>query len=186
MNLKQPLTVLIIAITVFSANAWAQTSDELNAESIAYCKTTATTKATPELIMAKVYQACKLLEKEGAAAFPKFMGNGSDFLFAGTYIWINDLNGIILMHPIKNKLVGKNLTGIKDKTGKRFIAVGVDLAEKKGSGWVGYLWPKPGEKKVSDKVSYVKKVSTPDGEMVLGCGVYEMNDELVKKGYVIN
>jgi cytochrome c len=187
MKLNQFVTVLFTAMTVLCAQAWAQTPAELAAESTAYCQTTATTKPTPELIIAKVDQAAKLLEKEGPAAFPKFMGNGSEFLFAGTYIWINDLNGIILMHPIKDKLVGKNLTGIKDKTGKRFIAMGVELAQKKGSGWIGYLWPKPGQQEVSPKVSYVKKVRMSDGtEMVLGCGVYDMNDELVKKGYAIN
>ncbi len=194
MNTKQLFTVLIAAMTVLCANAWAQNppelaveTPELTAESTAYCQSTATTQPTPEMVMAKVHQAAKLIEKEGSAAFPKFMGKGSQFLFAGTYIWINDLNGVILMHPIKEKLVGKNLTGIKDKTGKRFIAMGVQLAETKGSGWVGYLWPKPGEKKVSPKVSYVKKVRTPNGtEVVLGCGVYDMNAELLKKGYAIN
>jgi len=187
MKLNQILAALFAAMTVLWANAWAQTPAELAAESTAYCQSTATTKPTPEMIMAKVDQAAKLLEKEGTAAFPKFMGNGSEFLFAGTYIWINDLNGVILMHPIKDKLVGKNLTGIKDKTGKRFIAMGVELAEEKGSGWIGYLWPKPGEQEVSPKVSYVKKVRTSDGnDMVLGCGVYDMNDQLVKKGFEIN
>ncbi len=187
MNLKQLSALLVAATTILCANAWAQTPAELAAESTAFCQTTATVKPTPEMVMAKVHQAAKLLEKEGSAAFPQFMGKGSQFLFAGTYIWINDLNGVILMHPIKDKLVGKNLTGIKDKTGKRFIAMGVHLAETKGSGWIGYLWPKPGEQDVSPKVSYVKKVRTPDGtDMVLGCGVYDMNDELVKKGYAIN
>ena len=187
MKPKQVFIVLFAAMTVLCANAWAQTSAELAAESTAFCQSTAMTKPTPEMVMAKVAQAAKLLQKEGTAAFPKFMGNGSEFLFAGTYIWINDLNGVILMHPIKDKLVGKNLTGIKDRTGKRFIAMGVQLTEENGSGWVGYLWPKPGEKEVSPKVSYFKKVRTPDGtDMILGCGVYDMNDELIQKGYTIH
>lgn len=186
MNIKQLLTVATLATAVLCSGALAQTPAELATESIIYCKTTASTKPTPELIMAKVDQAATLLEKSGQAAFPEFMGNGSNFLFAGTYIWINDLNGVILMHPIKEKLVGKNLTGIKDKTGKRFIAMGVQVAEEKGSGWIGYLWPKPGVKQVSEKVSYVKKVNTPDGPMVLGCGVYDMTVELAEKGYTIN
>lgn len=187
MYLKQVLTALFVVITVFGTVAWAKTPAELSEESITYCQSTAVTKPTPDMVIAKVDQAAKLIEKEGTSAFPKFMGHGSEFLFAGTYIWINDLNGVILMHPIKNKLVGKNLTGIKDKTGKRFIAMGVQIAEEKGEGWIGYLWPKPGEKMVSSKVSYVKKVRTPDGtDMVVGCGVYDMKDELFKKGYEVN
>jgi signal transduction histidine kinase len=186
MSLKKSIIALLIAVSVICANAWAKTPAELAAESIVYCKSTATMQPTPEMIMAKVNKAAGLLKKEGSAAFPKFMGKGSDYLFAGTYIWINDLNGVILMHPIKNKLVGRNLTGIKDKTGKRFIAMGVQVAQEQGSGWIGYLWPKPGEKQASPKVSFVKKVNTPDGIMVLGCGVYDMTDELKNKGYRIN
>jgi hypothetical protein len=186
MNLNKSLIVVLIAGFVICTNTWAKTPAELAAESVAYCQTTATTAPTPEMIMAKVNRGASLLEKEGSSAFPKFMGKGSDFLFAGTYIWVNDLNGVILMHPIKNKLVGRNLTGIKDKTGKRFIAMGVQIAEEQGAGWIGYLWPKPGEKQVSPKVSYVKKVHTPDGEMVLGCGVYDMQQTLKNKGYKIN
>jgi cytochrome c len=186
MSFKKLQTALLVAAFVICANAWAKTPTELAAESIAYCRATATTEPTPEMIMSKVDQAAELLKKEGAAAFPKFMGKGSDYLFAGTYIWANDLNGVILMHPIKDTLVGRNLTGIKDKTGKRFIAMGVQVAEEQGSGWIGYLWPKPGAKQVSPKVSYVKMVRTPDGDMVLGCGVYGMTDKLKEKGYKIN
>ncbi len=186
MMFNKSLIAVLIAAFAICTNSWAKTPDELAAESIAYCRSTAATMPTPEMIMAKVDQAASLLKKEGSAAFPKFMGTGSDFLFAGTYIWINDLNGVILMHPIKNKLVGRNLTAIKDKTGKRFIAMGVQIAEEQGAGWIGYLWPKPGEKQVSPKVSYVKKVHTPDGVMVLGCGVYDMHQALEKKGYKIN
>lgn len=186
MMLNKSLIAVLIAGFVICTNSWAKTPAELAAESIAYCRSTATTVPTPEIIMAKVDQAARLLKKEGSAAFPKFMGKGSDYLFAGTYIWINDLDGVILMHPIKDKLVGRNLTAIKDKTGKRFIAMGVQVAEEQGAGWIGYLWPKPGEKQVSHKVSYVKKVHTPDGDMVLGCGVYDMRQALEKKGYKVN
>lgn len=186
MRHKHFIILIVITLVVVYTNAWAKTIGELVEESIAYCQTTESVKATPEMVISKVEKAARLLEKEGKTAFPKFMGNGSEFLFAGTYIWINDLNGVILMHPVKEKLWGRNLTGIKDREGKRFIAMGVYLAEEKGSGWIGYLWPKPGEDGVSPKASYVKMVHTPDGDMVLGCGVYDMNDELVRKGYEIH
>jgi len=44
---------------------------------------------------------------------------------------------------------------------------------KKGSGWVDYMWPKPGEKSPSKKVSYVKGAKMPTGEVVIvGAGIY--------------
>lgn len=186
MKPKHLLLAIVITLIMVSAPVWAKSISELVEESVAYCKTTESVHATPEMIISKVDKAARLLEKEGKAAFPKFMGQGSEFLFAGTYIWINDRNGVILMHPVKEKLWGKNLTGIKDRDGKRFIAMGVYLAEEKGSGWIGYWWPKPGHDGVSPKASYVKMVHTPDGDMVLGCGVYDMNNELIQKGYEIH
>jgi signal transduction histidine kinase len=186
MKNKPIIFLVVITLAFICTSGWAKTISEMVEESVTYCKNTAAQKATPEMIISKVDKAANLLEKEGKSAFPKFMGNGSEFLFAGTYIWVNDLNGVILMHPVKEKLWGKNLTGIKDRTGKRFIAMGIYLAEEEGSGWIGYSWPKPGQKSDSPKASYVKMVHTPDGDMVLGCGVYDMNDELVSKGYEIH
>jgi signal transduction histidine kinase len=49
----------------------------------------------------------------------------------------------------------------------------IETAKTKGSGWVDYMWPKPGEKNPSKKLSYVKRTKMPDGEMVIvGAGTY--------------
>lgn len=184
MKTKLLFHLLIILLVTMCVNASAKTPAELSAESEKYCASTSSDKVSPELIIQKIEKASELIKKEGKAAFDKFMGNGSEFLFAGTYIWIHDKDGVILMHPIKHKLVGKSLIGIKDKTGKRFIAMMNQVTEENGAGWVNYYWPKPGEKTVSLKTSYAKRVKSADGiDMILGCGVYDMNDELQRKGY---
>ena len=176
--------IFLIGVIISSISAWAQSPAELAAETETYCASTASTPATPELIMQKVNKAAKLLETEGRAALPKFMGKGSEFVFAGTYMWIHDMNGHMLMHPIKYKMAGRNMSGLKDKNGKRFIVLINKIAQEKGDGWISYLWPKPGAKQVSPKVSYFKKVRSADGiEMVVCCGVYDMNKELVQRGY---
>ncbi len=155
--------------------------DELAKESEAACAASAKTKPTVDMIVAKVNKACELLAKDGKAAFPKFKGKDSEFIFAGTYIWIHDMNGVMLMHPIKFKLDGKNVTGLKDTAGKFLFVEMNKVAKEKGAGWVDYMWPKPGEKDPSRKVSYVKLVKTPDGEMVAGCGVYDLPSAEVDK-----
>ena len=49
----------------------------------------------------------------------------------------------------------------------------METAKTKGQGWVEYMWPKPGEKKPSKKISYVKRAKMPTGEtVVVGAGVY--------------
>ncbi|MFH0785549.1 MAG: cache domain-containing protein [Pseudomonadota bacterium] len=158
--------------------------EELAAESEAYTKTTEkTTPTMPETIIAKVEEACTLVSAEGQAAFPKFKGKSSPFLYEGTYIWIHSLkDGIMLMHPIKNKMEGINLIGLKDKNGKRFFVTMNDLATQAGKGWVEYMWPTPGTNEVVRKVSYVKKCTLPDStEIVIGSGIYNGDQAAMAK-----
>jgi hypothetical protein len=92
-DVKRFVNTLVCALfmTLLAAPGFAQqTPEELAAESETYVKTTAKeTPTAPEAIVAKVDEACALLKKDGPAAFPKFKGKGSPFLFEGTYIWIH-------------------------------------------------------------------------------------------------
>ena len=58
------------------------------------------------------------------------------------YIWINDLQPRMIMHPYKPELIGKDLTEIKDPTGKPVFMEFVKVCKEKGGGFVNYLWPK--------------------------------------------
>ena len=62
------------------------------------------------------------------------------------YFWINDLNAVIVMHPIKPELDGKDLSQFKDKNGKQIFVEFSDMVKKNGAGFVDYVWPKPGFK----------------------------------------
>lgn len=183
-SLKQTLSLTFAALFVFTATSiMAKSPAELAKESTAYCKETAkdASKLTPKLIMEKVNKAAALIEKEGPAAFAKLQGNGSEFLFCGTYIWVHDLNGIMKCHPIKFKLNGKKILSLKDRNGKMLFVEMNKVAKEKGSGWVDYVWPKPGDKKPSPKISYVKKASHGGTDYVVGCGVYDMTMDDVNK-----
>ncbi|MBI2241167.1 MAG: methyl-accepting chemotaxis protein [Magnetospirillum gryphiswaldense] len=86
------------------------------------------------------------------------------------YIWINSLDGLMVMHPTNPKLDGKELLGLKDPSGKLFFKEMVDVVHAKGEGVVEYMWPKPGSEVPVPKVSYVKGV--PGWNWLLGSGVY--------------
>lgn len=146
-------------------------------ESKAYCASTAITKPSPEMIVDKVNDACLLLSNDGKKAFPKFKGKNSTFIFAGTYIWINDMNGRVLMHPIKPAMENQIITNLKDLNGKRFFEEMISVCKSKGSGWVDYMWPEKGSNEHALKISYVKKVTCDNVDVVVGCSVYddEMN-----------
>jgi cytochrome c len=123
-------------------------------------------------IAALVDKAAALTESKGKAAFPEFKKKGSEWLKGETYIFIADMNGTILMHPANPELETKNILDLKDVNGKAFMREFIETA-KKGSGWVEYMWPKPGEKKPSKKLAYIKQAKIPSGETILvGAGIY--------------
>jgi len=80
------------------------------------------------------------------------------------------MDGTMLAHPMNAALIGKNMLDTKDKAGKAFIKDFADLAKEKGSGWVEYMWPKPGEETPAAKNSYVLKIGD---DMFVGAGYYK-------------
>lgn len=86
------------------------------------------------------------------------------------YFWINDRNAVIVMHPIKPELDGKDLSDFKDNNGKRIFVEFSDVVKKNGAGFVDYVWPKPGFKEEVPKISYVK--GSESWGWVIGSGIY--------------
>lgn len=86
------------------------------------------------------------------------------------YFWINDLRPVMIMHPINLKLIGQDLSAIKDPDGFAVFNEMVAVAKSKGSGLVQYRWPKPGASEPVRKISYVQ-LFAPWG-WILGSGVY--------------
>jgi methyl-accepting chemotaxis protein len=86
------------------------------------------------------------------------------------YFWVNDMAPVMIMHPFKPELEGKDLTTYRDPNGKALFVAFVDVARKEGAGFVDYMWPKPGFSQPVPKTSYVKAY-TPWG-WVVGSGIY--------------
>jgi methyl-accepting chemotaxis protein len=86
------------------------------------------------------------------------------------YFWVNDMQPRMLMHPTSPKLVGQDVANIADPDGMHLFVEAVRIARTEGSGYLGYMWPKPGSDKPVPKVSYVTAV--PEWGWVIGSGVY--------------
>ncbi|KAB7886290.1 methyl-accepting chemotaxis protein [Poseidonibacter ostreae] len=86
------------------------------------------------------------------------------------YFWINDTDAVIVMHPIKPQLNGKDLVNYKDKGGKKIFKEFAAVAKAKGEGFVDYVWPKPGFETPQPKVSFVKLFK--EYNWVIGTGEY--------------
>jgi cytochrome c len=85
------------------------------------------------------------------------------------YVFVVRSDGVTTAHGGNDKLIGKNMLGIKDQSGKAFIQEMIATA-KKGPGWVDYEWVNPQTQKQEGKSSYVKPVAGFDG--FLGVGIY--------------
>jgi len=124
-------------------------------------------------IVALVNSAVALVESKGGEAFAEFKKKNSKWYTDKTYVFIDDIKGNVLVNPPSPEIEGKNLIDFKDAKGKLLIREFIKVAESKGSGWVDYWWPKPGENKASKKQSYVKKAKMPNGTTVIvGAGIY--------------
>jgi len=86
------------------------------------------------------------------------------------YFWINDLTPNMIMHPIKPKLNGKNIAGVKDPDGKALFIDMVNVVRAKGQGFVYYKWAKPGFDEPIEKIGFVKGF-TP-WQWIIGTGTY--------------
>jgi methyl-accepting chemotaxis protein len=86
------------------------------------------------------------------------------------YFWINDMNNIMVMHPISSDLEGANLADLEDQNGKLYFREFIDVVKADGEGIVEYYLAKPGEEEPILKFSHVAGFK-PWG-WVVGTGVY--------------
>lgn len=125
---------------------------------------------TKEQAKASVEKMCGLISSKGKAALPEI----AKYRFCGSnYVWIQDKDVKMVLHPIKRRLNGKSLTSNKDENGKALFVEfdKVAKANAKG-GWVDYVWAKPGAEKATPKVSYVKACGGDLG-WIAGAGVWK-------------
>lgn len=116
--------------------------------------------------------AAALIEKEGKNAFNTIRDKSSQFVFLGTYIFVDTPQGIEVVNGGFPDIEGKNILDYKDPNGKYLTRDVIDTAVNKGSGWVDYMWPKPGETKPSAKHTYVKKAVYGNEVFAVGAGAY--------------
>ena len=137
---------------------------------------------TPELCKEKVQAAADLLQAEGNAALAKIKDPNGSFRFADGkgYVWVHNLDGIMVMHPIKPSLDGQGILDMRDPNGVYLFVAMNEIVEDNGAGWVPYAWPKPGEETASPKVSYVVLAEHADDDFVAGAGMYDVTASEIK------
>jgi cytochrome c len=120
-----------------------------------------------------VLKAATAVEKEGkAAAFTEFRKKDSEWLHGDTYLYAYDAKGNVLLNAAFPQREGTNIAGMKDTKGKPFQDEILEVAATQGSGWVSYMFPKPGQTGSSEKWAYVKKVTFDGTPGLIASGFY--------------
>jgi signal transduction histidine kinase len=119
-----------------------------------------------------VKDAVGQIEKLGEAAFPLFRDRTGPFRAKDAYVFVIAPNGVDLVNPAFPNLEGRNLLDVRDTQGKALIRDMLEVVRTRGSGWVDYMWPKPGESVSTQKSTYVSRANVADGWLLVGAGVY--------------
>ncbi|PPK44568.1 methyl-accepting chemotaxis sensory transducer with Cache sensor [Trinickia symbiotica] len=95
------------------------------------------------------------------------------------YLSINDSKPVMLMHPIKPQLIGKDLANFTDPAGNHLFIDLVRAGSQEGGGFVDYLWSKPGSETPVQKKSYSLRFAPWDWVLVTGMYMDDVNAEFV-------
>jgi len=119
--------------------------------------------------ISKCEAATKMMKEDFTGALCEINKKDGKFVKDKIYVFVMR-GGIVVAHPFRPKAIGADLINYKDKEGKEFVKEYIEIVKGKGSGWVDYKWPKPGEEKISDKTTYVLKV---DDKYYVCAGYYK-------------
>lgn len=154
--MKKKILILVVFACLFSISGFSEQAAE---------------SEESQKLVALVDKAATLVEKKGKEAFPYFKKKDSEWFKGKQYVFVDSMEGMILVNPPNPAIEGQSL--LKDDAAKKLFDVLLETVNAKGSGWVEYMWPKPGESAPSKKKSYIRKVKMPDGTMVIvGSGMY--------------
>ncbi len=129
-------------------------------------------KATTEECVQKAREAAAMINARGLDESIKMIGDPKGpFVWKDSYVFLMDLNGKMLAHPMRPELTQHEHVFLQtDAADKAIFVHFVNIAKNPGQGWVDYMWPKPGKKSPSKKVTYIYKVPTKN--LLVGAGVY--------------
>jgi cytochrome c len=123
-------------------------------------------------IEAMVNKAAALVETRGKAVFSEFRKRDSEWRFDDVYLFAFDFDGRILLNVEFPKREGSSRLKEKDVDGKLFHEDFIEVVRTYGSGWVDYMFPKPGQRHPSEKWSYVKATTIDGTPGLIGAGFY--------------
>lgn len=127
-------------------------------------------RGTKDEAIAMVNAAYEHIKKVGAEkAYKDFTTDKAAWTRKDLYVMVYDSKAVALAHGGNEKLIGKDMSAIKDPNGKPVVGGLLEVA-KKGGGWFDYDWPDPVTRKLMGKSTYAR--SQPSGDGFIGVGIY--------------
>ncbi|EHP41733.1 methyl-accepting chemotaxis sensory transducer [Cupriavidus basilensis OR16] len=84
------------------------------------------------------------------------------------YFTLMHSNAVVVMHPFKPEMNGKNMEDTKDPKGTYLFRDIAAIGKGAGQGYVQYLWAKPGAEAPQPKLSYVANFKPWDWNFIAG------------------
>jgi cytochrome c len=101
-------------------------------------------------------------------ALPAFNRQG-EFIDGEFYVYVLGTNGFMLASGgSSSELIGRDVSALKDVTGKPFMKELIDTAKSKGSGKVEYRWLNRVDRKIEPKIAYFQRVD----DVIISVGYY--------------
>ncbi|RZT08846.1 Cache domain-containing protein [Duganella sp. CF402] len=89
------------------------------------------------------------------------------FVDRDLYVVIHDLHGTVLANPVLPRMVGHDLSAVKDVDGKMFIKERLDMLKTSNRGWIDFKWPNSVTKQIEKRSVYFERA----GDLVVACGI---------------
>lgn len=125
--------------------------------------------ATPDEAVAMVKSGVAAIKANREMAFAEITGKHQKYIDRDLYLTVWALDGMVRAHGASPKMVGRNLIGLTDIDGKKFIQERMALAKASESFWQDYQFRNPASGKIEPKRMYCERLD----DMVVCGGVYK-------------
>lgn len=123
---------------------------------------------TADEAVAMVHKAVAMFKDSGRQ---KTIAEANDpkgrFVDRDLYVVIHDMTGKALANPVLPRMVGMDLSALKDVDGKAFIKERLDTLKTRNSGWIDFKWPNSVTKHIEKRSVYFERVD----DLVFTCGI---------------
>jgi cytochrome c len=128
------------------------------------------TRSTPKEASAMLSAAIQYMGNHTPAqAYTAFNDPNGKFVQNDLYVFVVGLDGVMHAHGgSPQRLVGTDVTGLEDASGKLLIREILETTALVGAGAISYVWRNPVTNKVEDKTTLFKRV----GDNVVAVGSY--------------